>query len=535
MQHIALFHRFQSVRTSILYGRASSPGRWRTVSESEYDTSSVEEELGDSPQASIDGDARSDKFEEHLQTFADDKTRPEQAAEAQSVSDGDKSLKEREELLPLLDPLGQVIKEIRSLSGFENFFVPLTAEEIRGVAQTHPIVVLVGSILHQDAIVLSRDKVDHVDLCEAVDSKHFIAPEKLRELSREDMSAIIDDSNDFSVRNDYLCEILQKLWKGVAEPISNTIGFEKLNRTPTIKEIILSSSKRHIIWMRTGDFHRLPINMALDGSSSPPTSFCAYATSSFTSSFRALLAGQSRQHIFKKEEVSGSILSMPPRSQRPSDGEQNMDTRSLRSRGLWIRNAHEECSRVQKACPGIQWEVLERPSPRTVKEHGLESHFLHLICHGVSIPDNPMQSYLQLWDRSAGDKGRPARLTISQIAQWNTSNSCLAFLSSCSTADAAAPTLYEENLDVCNAINLAGICDVVGSMWPIPDEVGAVVADEFWRFINLGIRDGENYDSHEVAIALNVGIVIAATKNPGEALNWAGFIRIGENFPPTSK
>ncbi|KAK0509772.1 hypothetical protein JMJ35_008166 [Cladonia borealis] len=437
VQHIALFHRFQSVRTSILYGRASSSGSWRT---------------------------------------------------------------EREELLPLLDPLGQVIKEIRSLSGFEDFLVPLTAKEIRGAAQTHPIVVLVGSILHQDAIVLSRDKVDHVDLCEAVDPEHFIAPEELRELSREDMSAIIDDSNDFSVRNHYLCDILQRLWKGVAEPISNTIGFEKLNRSPTVEEILLNSCKRHIIWMRTGDFHRLTINMALDGSSSPPTPFCAYATSSFTSSFRALLAGQSRQHIFKKEEVSGSIISMPPKSQKLSNGEQNMDTRSLRSRGLWIRNVYEECS-------------------RTVKEHSLESHFLHLICHGVSIPDNPMQSYLQLWDRSTGDKGRPARLTISQIAQWNTSNSCLAFLSSCSMADAAAPALYEENLDVCNALNLAGICDVVGSMWPIPDKVGAMVAEGFWSFINLGIQDGENYDSYEVAMALNAGIVVAATKNPGEALN----------------
>ena len=72
-------------------------------------------------------------------------------------------------------------------------------------------------------------------------------------------------------------------------------------------------------------------------------------------------------------------------------------------------------------------------------------------------------------------------------------------------------------------------------MWPIPDKVGAVVAEEFWSFINLGIRDGENYDSHELAMALNAGIVMAATKNPGEALNWAGFIHIGGNFPPTSK
>lgn len=197
--------------------------------------------------------------------------------------------------------------------------------------------------------------------------------------------------------------------------------------------------------------------------------------------------------------------------------------------------AHEECLRVQKASPEIKWEVLERPSPQLVQEHSLGSHFLHFVCHGVSVPGSPMQSYLQLWDRSTGDKGRPTRLTVSQIAQWTRPSTCLAFLSSCSTADAVAPTLYEENVDVCNALNLAGICDVVGSMWPIPDKVGVVVAEAFWDFFNHFMPDGKDYDSLLVAMALNIALVRASIENPSEPLSWAGFIHVGGKFLQTSK
>ncbi len=524
-QQIALFHKFESIRTSVLYGSASPPSSLWTE----------EKEFDESPQPSVDGDAGSDKSEEQLQPLLDDDARSEETEEPQSVSDDDMTLEEREESPPLLDPMGQVVKEIRSLSGFEDFLVPLTAKEIRGAAQTHSVVVLVGSILHQDAIILSRDKVDHVDLREAVDPEHFIAPEELRVLSREVMSAIIGDWNDFPVRNNYLLKVLHRLWKGVAEPISNKLGFEEINKFSTALEALLHSTKKHVIWMRTGDFHRLPINMALDGLSKPPTPFFAYATSSFTSSFRALVATRSRQQTFKKGELPGSMISMPPRSQSSSDGEQDTDTRSSRSHGLWIRNANEECLRVQKASPKIKWGVLERPSPQMVQEHSLESHFLHLVCHGVSLPNSPMQSYLQLWDRSTGDKGRPARLTISQLAQWTTTSTRLAFLSSCSTADAVAPTLYEENVDVCNALNLAGICDVVGSMWPIPDKVGVAVAEVFWNFFNDFMPDGKDYDSRLVAMALNIALIMAGMENPTEPLSWAGFIHVGGKFLQTSE
>lgn len=226
-QQIALFHKFQSVRYSIIYERPSSPSSWQTLSDSDPKTNSKGSKFGKSPHPSVDGDAGSDLSEQQPQPLIDgddddSEVGPKDIKEPQSVSDDGKILKEPEESPPLSDLMGPVIGEIRSLSGFEDFLVPMTAKEIRGAVQTHPVVVLVGSILHQDAIILSRDKADHVDIREAVDPKHFITPEKLRTLSREIMSTIVGDQIAFPIKNMWLRDILGTLWKGVTEPISKT-------------------------------------------------------------------------------------------------------------------------------------------------------------------------------------------------------------------------------------------------------------------------------------------------------------------------
>ena len=176
----------------------------------------------------MDSDARSDSSEQQPQPLIDGGEDDSEGGskdieETQSVSDDGEILKEPEESPPLLDLIGPVIGEIRSLSGFEDFLVPMTAKEIRGAVQSYPVVVLVSSILHQDAIILSRDKVDHVDIREAVDPECFITPEKLRKLSRKFISVIVGDQIPFSKRNEMLGDVLKVLWKGVTEPISNRL------------------------------------------------------------------------------------------------------------------------------------------------------------------------------------------------------------------------------------------------------------------------------------------------------------------------
>ena len=148
------------------------------------------------------------------------------------------------------------------------------------------------------------------------------------------------------------------------------------------------------------------------------------------------------------------------------------------------------------------WNVFERPSARDVQEQCLDLPFLHSICHGVSDSKDPINSHLRLWQRSDTGKGCLEDLTFSQIFDWTMKLTCIAFLTSCYTADASEPTLLEENIDNCDTLNLVVVHDVVGSMWPVPDAVAAEMAGNFWQFSDTSMLDRE-YESCRVAQALN--------------------------------
>lgn len=182
---------------------------------------------------------------------------------------------------------------------------------------------------------------------------------------------------------------------------------------------------------------------------------------------------------------------------------------------------------VAEASPNIEWNVLERPSPQDVQERCLNSPFLHFICHGVSDSKDPMKSHLRLWKKSNIGKGRVEDLTVSQIFDWTAERVCVAFLSSCSSADASKPTLFEENIDICNILNMSGVHDVVGSTWPVSDAVAATMAKWFWEFFNDFMPDGQEHESGVVARALNCALIITSAEHPGEPLAWAGYLHVG--------
>ena len=134
--------------------------------------------------------------------------------------------------------------------------------------------------------------------------------------------------------------------------------------------------------------------------------------------------------------------------------------------------------------------MLEWPSVQDVQKQCLNLSFLHFVCHGFSDSKDFMNSHLRLWQKTGTGKERMEDLTVSQVFNRTIKRTCIAFLSSCSTADASEPTLLEEKIDICNTLNLAGVHDVVGSMWPVSDAVAAQMAENFWQFLDISMLDG---------------------------------------------
>lgn len=254
-----------------------------------------------------------------------------------------------------------ILSQIRRLPHYNDFLRSLNVEKMRNLAKEWPIVVLVGSFLGQHAIIVKEHGVQSIDLHDAVHPKHRVSHKELRHMSREWMSRIMEEQGDFNGRNEALVYVLKRMWKGVVEPISDALGLPEVKSPPNIKNLIFASFQSRVTWIRAGDFHRLPVNMALDVSSDYPVLVAGRVTSSFASSFRVLSTGRSLEPMILGKLEQGFVVSMPPTSTSASTASDNSTRASLRLTSPWIRNAKKETSLVTEASPNIEWNVLEAP------------------------------------------------------------------------------------------------------------------------------------------------------------------------------
>ena len=184
-------------------------------------------------------------------------------------------------------------------------------------------------------------------------------------------------------------------------------------------------------------------------------------------------------------------------------------------------------SAISKNASNINWSVLERASAEQVKDNVSNARFIHFICHGVEDMEEPRRSHLKLWKETRTERGRMDPCFVSDISTWLTRKTALVFLSACSVADAESATFSDKNLDIATSFAVAGVPDVVGSMWPISSSVATEVAGMFWQFLSDFFPQGGVLDGELVARALQMAVLTTACKHPADPLMWAGFIHVG--------
>jgi CHAT domain-containing protein len=72
---------------------------------------------------------------------------------------------------------------------------------------------------------------------------------------------------------------------------------------------------------------------------------------------------------------------------------------------------------------------------------------------------------------------------VLDLAELRLDAAHLAYLSACSTARGSL-RLLDESIHLISAFQLAGFSHVVGTLWPIADDIAARVADETYREIS---------------------------------------------------
>jgi CHAT domain-containing protein len=100
---------------------------------------------------------------------------------------------------------------------------------------------------------------------------------------------------------------------------------------------------------------------------------------------------------------------------------------------------------------------------------------IHLACHGMFDPDEPLNSYLQLADQP---------LTLRQILDIGAFREArLVVLSACQTGITEFRRLPDEAIGLPAGFLQAGAMGVVGTLWPVDDLSTTLLMTKFYEFL----------------------------------------------------
>jgi CHAT domain-containing protein len=141
------------------------------------------------------------------------------------------------------------------------------------------------------------------------------------------------------------------------------------------------------------------------------------------------------------------------------------------------------------------------------------SSWLHLACHGLQDPADPLKSALVLYD---------GMLELSQILDLNLPNAKFVYLSACETAMGDSE-LTNEAMHLAGGFIAAGFQGAIGTLWSMSDAHGPKVAEVVYRTI-LG---EDNIPDVKMA-AKGLHFAIQKLRMEGAPLHqWMPFIHLG--------
>ena len=339
----------------------------------------------------------------------------------------------------------QLVEKIRNRTGFEDFLLPPTQEKLKAAATRGPIVV----------INVSKD----LDRCDTfLIQEHQIQTLPLPNLRYGDIE---EKSKDLALDS---FGVLEWLWDTVARPILDALGFTK---PPS------NGDWPHVWWIPIGQLSRFPLHAAGRHRKGSGETVLDRVISSYASSVKAIISGRRN-----RPEAQ-------PAESRPQALLVGMENTPGQSR---LPFASKEIELLQDLFRGMSVTATEpRPYKQDILFHLPACTFFHFAGHGYSDETNPSQSYLALED------WRSDKLTVADLLELKIRNISpfLAYLSACGTGQIKDHRLFDENVHIISACQLAGFRHVIGTLWEVKDESCL----EMSRTTYQVIRDGGLTDS----------------------------------------
>jgi hypothetical protein len=317
---------------------------------------------------------------------------------------------------------------------------PVRVDEVvrSQVAANGPVVVVNVSRFGSHALALTADRIRVIPLPAltptAVDD-HRIALDVAHDLVRGP-----DAGEDLRwAAGRYVTSLLTWLWDAVAGPVLDALrlaaGAGPLPR---------------LWWLPTGPLSLLPLHAAGHHKAGDGRTVFDRVVSSYTPTLHQLLRARSRA------------------ARRPADRSLVVAVGDLP--GLQLPAAAGEAAVVGRYMPNARVLLDTAANPDAVRRGLAGAAWVHIACHAATDVANPSASRLVL---AGGD------LTVPDIGRLRIPDAHLAYLSACGTAR-GGDTLSDEVIHISSAFQLAGYPHVIGTLWPIVDDVAARIAADVY-------------------------------------------------------
>ena len=338
--------------------------------------------------------------------------------------------------------LDELIDKIRNQPNFERFLLPPNEMEMQVAAKCGPVVVINVSPCRCDALLIESHKTRAVAL-------PYLSPDDIR---RKTEKGNLSSS----------C-ILEWLWDVVANPILDALGF---TGPPP------NGVWPHIWWVPTGPLTKLPLHAAGYHGMNTNQTVLDRIMSSYSSSVKAIINGR-RPRVSEPAQLASPYVLTVAMQETPKQ-----DT---------LPSAKEEVATLYGFWRSMALDIVEPERNKlAVVSYLPNSKIFHFAGHGHTDKSDPSKSKLLLEDWESNG------LTVADFWKMNfhERSPFLAYLSACGTGEIRDQNLFDENIHLISACQLAGFRHVIGTLWHVDDEICVDMA----KIVYKEIKDGQMTD-----------------------------------------
>ncbi|KAH8429245.1 uncharacterized protein LDX57_006912 [Aspergillus melleus] len=357
------------------------------------------------------------------------------------------------------DVYRQLLQQIRALPGHGSFLrTPDAPRDLQSYAADAPIVFINASKYRSDALVITKDSIEHLPL--PAFNMERVMPYAARFMHALDM--LSRDAEQAVALTEYQ-GVMKWVWESVAKPVLDSIDWQKYEPGP--------SGKPRIVWVSTGWVSVLPIHAAGDyestAMSDEPTCVHDMVVSSYTTSLKALDVNKHNARRIGTESGAGSRQAMiAAMATTPGLGPENdLDVEPE------IRSFERTLGTLFKL------NLLRQPDSKVVKQALSTATIGHFACHGRADKEDPSHSAIMLQDNQA----KVPPFSVRALLKLKLKTCGLVYLSACESGVSKDLAVRDEGIHIGGGFHIAGVPHVISTLWKVSDIVSAQLSGLFYE------------------------------------------------------